>query len=883
MKRILFLTISLLTAVSCYDDSALRETLKEHEERISALETLCAQLNTNITALQTVVSALENNVYVTAVTPVKEGDDIIGYTISFTNSESVTIYNGENGADGKDGASPLIGVRQDADDIYYWTLNGEWLTDSAGNKVRASAQDGAPGAAGVTPKLKILDGYWYVSYDGGTTWEEQTLGPATGDSGYIMFAEVSYDDKNVYITIADGEKLTLPRRPAEDDGSGESVEGEDAIANSFAGVSLTLYLRNLTEGSVVFYGEVVFEDDNTAESFGILYSTEPEFTVETATNLPIVNIYGTSYSLSTTSLKPNTTYYYTSFIKKGVYKYGEVKSFTTPSIVAPTLNEASDITEGSAVISGTVTPALYAAEELEYGFQYCKSEDFSSGVVSKKITDITSENTFSMQITSLVPMTTYYYRSYIKMNGVYGYGDVMSLTAVALVAPTLNEASEVTCFSAIISGTVTLPSETGVGLEYGFQYCTSQYFASNVVTMEVTELDPENTVSMQISALMPGQFYYVRSYIQMNGSTVYSDVKSFTTLQNPYEVQFDLNTSAATDLSLSATANCYIVSEAGLYKFKTVKGNGSTSVGSVSSASILWETFGTSIVPERLDLISGVCYKDGYVVFQTADTFKEGNAVIAAKDASGIVLWSWHIWFTDEPQGQTYYNNAGTMMDRNLGATSATPGDVGALGLLYQWGRKDPFLGSSSISDDVEAKSTIVWPSSVESDSSNGTIAYATANPTTFIKYNRSNFDWYYTSSSSTDNPRWTTSAKSKSIYDPCPQGWRVPDGGANGIWSKAVGSSSELDNTYDSTNEGMNFSGKFGSAQSIWYPASGYRYYYDGSLRSVGGLGNYWSASPFGDDTGYAYCLYFNYNGYVHPSHGAMRAFGQAVRCVRE
>ena len=225
MKRILFLTISLLTAVSCYDDSALRETLKEHEDRISSLETLCAQLNTNITALQTVVSALENNVYVTAVTPVKEGDDIIGYTISFTNSESVTIYNGENGADGKDGASPLIGVRQDADGIYYWTLNGEWLTDSAGNKVRASAQDGAdgkpgvdgtPGAAGVTPKLKIVDGNWYVSYDGGTTWEEQTLGQATGDSGYTMFAEVTYDDKNVYITMADGEKLTLPRRPAED-------------------------------------------------------------------------------------------------------------------------------------------------------------------------------------------------------------------------------------------------------------------------------------------------------------------------------------------------------------------------------------------------------------------------------------------------------------------------------------------------------------------------------------------------------------------------------------------------------------------------------------------------------------------------------------------
>ena len=885
MKKTVFLLLALLTVFSCYDDSALQETLKEHEERISALETLCAQLNTNITALQTVVSALENNVYVTAVTPVKEGDDIIGYTISFTNSESVTIYNSENGTDGKDGASPLIGVRQDADGIYYWTLNGEWLTDSAGNKVRASAQDGAdgkpgepgiPGAAGVTPKLKIVDGYWYVSYDGGKTWEEQTLGQATGDSGYTMFAEVTYDDKNVYITMADGEKLTLPRRPAEDGGSGESGEGEDAIANSFAGVSLTLSLRNLAEGSVVFYGEAVFEDDNKAESFGILYSTEPEFTVETATNLPIVNIYGTSYSLSTRSLKPNTTYYYTSFIKKGVYKYGEVKSFTTPSIVAPTLNEASDITEGSAVISGTVTP--YAAEELEYGFQYCKSEDFSSGVVSKKITDVTSENTFSMQITSLVPMTTYYYRSYIKMNGVYGYGDVMSFTAVALVAPTLNEASDITEGSAVISGTVTPALYAAEELEYGFQYCTSQDFASNVVAKEVAELDSENTFSMQISSLMSGQSYYVRSYIQMNGATVYSDVKLFTTLQHPYEVQSDLNTSAATDLSSSGSANCYIISVSGLYKFKTVKGSSNESVGSVAWASILWETFGTDTTPEMFDLISGFCYKDGYIAFQTADTFKEGNAVIAAKDASGKILWSWHIWFTDEPQGQEYYNNAGTMMDRNLGATSATPGDVGALGLLYQWGRKDPFLGSSSISDEVVAESTITWPSSVESDSSNGTIAYATAHPTTFITYNSNNYDWYYTGDLSTDNTRWTTSESSKSIYDPCPVGWRVPDGGDNGIWCESSGSS--LDNTYDSTNAGMNFSGKFGSASTIWYPGSGCRDYDDGSLFYVGYGGLYWSASPIHYR---AYGLLFRSDCDIFPSFFGGRADGNSVRCLRE
>ena len=221
-------------------------------------------------------------------------------------------------------------------------------------------------------------------------------------------------------------------------------------------------------------------------------------------------------------------------------------------------------------------------------------------------------------------------------------------------------------------------------------------------------------------------------------------------------------------------------------------------------------------------------------------------------------------------------------MDRNLGATSATPGDVGALGLLYQWGRKDPFLGSSSISSSTLAKSTIAWPSAVSSNSSNGTIEYATANPTTFITYNSSNYDWYYTGSSSTDNTRWTTSEKDKSIYDPCPAGWRVPDGDSNGIWSKALGSSSSFTQSslYDSTNEGMNFSGKFGSDQTIWYPASGCRDYNVGTLSSVGYRGHYWSASP----NGYlAYSLGFVFYGFVYPSDYYCRALGNSVRCVRE
>ena len=331
--------------------------------------------------------------------------------------------------------------------------------------------------------------------------------------------------------------------------------------------------------------------------------------------------------------------------------------------------------------------------------------------------------------------------------------------------------------------------------------------------------------------------------------------------------------------TFTSPANCYIVTKASTYTFKAVKGNSSESVGNVASVEVLWESFGTDVVPAVGDLISSVSYNNGEITFKATD--RKGNAVIAAKDVAGNILWSWHIWLTDQPEEQVYYNNAGTMMDRNLGATSATPGDVGALGLLYQWGRKDPFLGSSSISDANEAKSTITWPSAVESDSSTGTIAYATAHPTTFIGANTSNYDWFYTGSESTENTRWTTLESNKSIYDPCPVGWRVPDGGENGVWSKALGSSSDFrnDSLFDKIDKGMNLQGRLGSNQKIiWYPASGCRYYTDGDLY-VGDSGSCWSASP-ADYRAYS----MNIDAYgISPSISSSRAFGCSVRCIKE
>ena len=427
-------------------------------------------------------------------------------------------------------------------------------------------------------------------------------------------------------------------------------------------------------------------------------------------------------------------------------------------------------------------------------------------------------------------------------------------------------AGSITATTAQITGIVEGLSESDKSLiEVGLLYSSESGQVENGQGTKLTasEIPSDNVVSFDLSELSYGTKYYYCSYVKQGEGYVYGEVKDFITksLDPP---------TGYTNLSSAGTANCYIISQSGSFCLLVAKGNQSSVLLHLTkSAFVLWESFGTSTAPSVGDLIKSVFYKDGYIAFQTADTFKEGNAVIAAKDADGNVLWSWHIWFTDQPQGQEYYNNAGTMMDRNLGATSATPGDVGALGLLYQWGRKDPFLGSSSISSSTLAKSTITWPSAVETSSSVGTVDYVTSNPTTFVK-SSSPYDWHYSSPYNL----WTTSDKSKSVYDPCPSGWRVPDGGSNGIWLNAGFD----DTTYDSTNEGISFS--ISSPSKTWYPASGCRKGFDGDLYYVGDSGGYWSASPGRDD---AYYLTFNGSGSVDPwSFSGNRAYGQSVRCLQ-
>ena len=347
------------------------------------------------------------------------------------------------------------------------------------------------------------------------------------------------------------------------------------------------------------------------------------------------------------------------------------------------------------------------------------------------------------------------------------------------------------------------------------------------------------------------------------------------------------STGLGTALDNAGSANCYIVSDAGKYSFSAVKGNGKKPIGNIASVEVLWETFGTDTAPQPGDLIAEVSYDEAKnaVSFATAAEFSKGNALIGAKDARGKILWSWHIWMTDKPEDQVYLNGAGTMMDRNLGATSATPGDVGALGLLYQWGRKDPFMGTSSNSKDTftpAATSPAEWPAPVKSDENNGTIEYAVANPTLFITQNDKNEDWHFTGDKTMDDTRWKPSVKT--IYDPCPPGYMVPVGDdKDGIWAKAFKSTGFI-GKYDYSRNGYNFGAsgddrKLTGESICWYPAAGQ---YDPDGKPVSGDGVYWSCSSE-SSRGFCMAAVKSLSYTVVPAISAPAAYAASVRCMKE
>ncbi len=186
--------LGLSAFVGCEDrdDISDRNRLYRLEYRFTKLEELCNTINKNAENIKKLLQEQAKKINIASVAKMQDG-----YVIAFTDGEFIELHDGKNGENGKDGAVtnpdgssyvPVIGVKIAADGLHYWTIDGKWLLDENGKMVLAEGTKGDKGdqgdagsGDGVTPLMKIENGYWMVSYDKGQTWE--LLGQATGEDG----------------------------------------------------------------------------------------------------------------------------------------------------------------------------------------------------------------------------------------------------------------------------------------------------------------------------------------------------------------------------------------------------------------------------------------------------------------------------------------------------------------------------------------------------------------------------------------------------------------------------------------------------------------------------------------------------------------------------
>lgn len=290
------------------------------------------------------------------------------------------------------------------------------------------------------------------------------------------------------------------------------------------------------------------------------------------------------------------------------------------------------------------------------------------------------------------------------------------------------------------------------------------------------------------------------------------------------------------------------------------------------SAELLWQ--------DEKNLIKSISLADGNKkeaseIRVTTNKEVEGNAVIAIKVGDNI-RWSWHLWITRyDPNTNTSQKpfNERIFMDRNLGALSTTPGNITSLGTLYQWGRKDPLPGSAKITGNTDKELYSINNEIIDifkkmpvQDSDN--LANTIINPATL--YTAQN-DWY--SNNKYSNNLWNSSTGTKTIYDPCPKGWRVPPAiDANkSVWDglkpeDAMINPFENGKGYEWTTAG-------------YYPAAGYRKA-DGTLEAVGSSGRYWSAEAASWGSAAFELLFYNF---IHVRSNQAKVEANSVRCIKE
>ena len=468
--------------------------------------------------------------------------------------------------------------------------------------------------------------------------------------------------------------------------------------------------------------------------------------------------------------------------------------------------------------------------------------------------------------------------------------------------------------NAILNFTITgLTASTDVAVVFTDGYLTN-------ITGSVTT-DVSGTATFAIGVANETDLNDFSLTVGGNAITLVSESKTLSA-GKIYNINRSAAPAAVTDLSMvdcagnarakQWTANCYMVHTAGDYKLPLVYGNAIKDGETNAAAYTGIENANTTLIFPRHDgnAITAPWIKDNGITVASAEllwqdaeglitkvgidgdyltltvgkdaTAQEGNAVIAAKDGDGTVVWSWHIWVTKETFATLTSINTGDhtyqVTPVNLGWV-ATGGD-GKQGYntFYQWGRKDAFIPSDGTTTGSRTLYTganhTVYDISGNTVTgftySNTSVAIADniKNPTTQY-YNSDNngpctttyYNMWDAQNTATDN---VTSATKKTVYDPCPPGFCVPTGNLYSYANDQGGST-----TWDGTNKGRTW-------QGIFFPASGSRSRTPNLVRRSG---YYWSASPNNGNNGRY--LFFGSDNWGWS--GSSRAGGYSVRAVAE
>lgn len=359
----------------------------------------------------------------------------------------------------------------------------------------------------------------------------------------------------------------------------------------------------------------------------------------------------------------------------------------------------------------------------------------------------------------------------------------------------------------------------------------------------------------------------------------------------------------------SAPANCYVASKpATRYLFNPMVGGSKTPVAT-TNLRVIWET--TENLIQYLDMRDGVAsfYIAGYQEDNNSEEednigVKAGNALIGGYDEANNLVWSWHIWVTNnDPTAtdNTITLNGETLMNINLGADCNSEGSAdgktifNSYGLYYQWGRKDPFVGPTTydfdLNDDqymTDYRGFKTYINYVESTSAEGTLQWTCDNPLAIIKgYKENDFDWMY---SGHDNGLWSATAKTE--YDPCPAGWHVPDAS---IYENLTIAATYDDMAWETLQlqYGMMLT-DINTHEEHFFTAQGRRNYLDCRLDIINDdeicpipwSGYYWTATTDGGD---ACAMFFDLNTATRTWNGfdSKRAMHRAnalpIRCVKE